>query len=139
MKSRPNHETVLKKADAPKQQALAEDQQENGDVDRVAHIAEQTGNNQMAGGEDRRRGAHTLKREAGEGVQQDRKAQSDEDHARHSKTGKSQERRLQMPPANPPRDENRNSSRSNDEEDCRSNEGERASHLFNQKAFFLRH
>jgi len=71
-----------------------------------------------------RASTEALKREACEGIREDREACGNQQHPENPKRKSSGQRCFNMPQANPPRDATRNGSRSNDQEYCAAENGE---------------
>src|SRR2546427_9530461 len=69
VKQQPDKPTVFKQRDISENQALTENRDHHRDVHWISDITIQSGNNQMASREYRRRRAHALQRESDEGIQ----------------------------------------------------------------------
>ncbi len=78
----PDESCVLQNAGIPKQQALADDHQQDSNVHWVTNVAVQAGNDQMFGRSHRCRCADSLECKAREGIQKNRNTSENEQNAK---------------------------------------------------------
>lgn len=124
MEGEPDRGCVLQEADIAKEECLAQDHRDDAKIHRVADIAIQAFDNEMARWKDRSRSAQALQREACEGIEQHWDTQRDEENAKVANRRKTGEGWSKAPAGDPPGDETRDTSGSKDEKDGRAKKGE---------------
>ena len=102
VKQQPDKPAVCKQPNVSENQALTENRTHYRDVHWISDIAIQSGNNQMAGWEDRRRCACALQCESDKGIQEANDPQGEQYPADKTEKGHPEERSFDTPTGDPP-------------------------------------
>src|ERR1022692_2853366 len=122
VKQQPDEPAVLKQGDVSEKQTLTENRDGNRYVHWIADITIQTGNNQMAGREDRRRRTHALESESDERIQQANDSQCDQHAPALTEKPHPEEWSFDSPMRDPPGHQAGNESGGDDQEDSRADD-----------------
>src|SRR5439155_23605054 len=121
VKQQPDKPTVFKQRDVSENQALTENRDHHRDVHWISDITIQSGNNQMASWEDRRRRAHALQRESDERIQEATYPHRDQQVPNKTEQWRPEERSFDPPTGDPPGRQTGYEPWGDDQEDRRAN------------------